>query len=544
MTPTQTHYRITRVVGEGAFGTVYEAERIGEGLSRRVAMKLLHATHTGHTPIENRLRDEARMLSLINHRAIVRVDDLIRVDNAWCVVMEFVAGADLRHLLDAGPVPARAALEIAEEVAGALHAAHSQLGPEGNPLRLVHRDIKPENIRVTNQGEVKLLDFGIARADFNAREAATQQGGLGTLVYMSAERYRGDDTHAGDVYALGVTLFELLTGVPPGSSAADSDRHPPGRKLRPQWEWLGELDPALLECITAMVAPEAEDRPTARECARRLAEMRSHLTGETLEDWAERTLPQASGPSPVLQRRPSVDAPRANTTLLSVGQMVGTPRHTPTQDSRAPWAALGLGAVVAGAIALGVAGIIGWWGWKSLDPGVSPPANAATTGPAVTPAIANTPPDTPPVAAASHGAAAPNPPAGGTALPTATVTRSGATGAPPDSAKTSRTTSTTTRTTSTTVPVPAIVPPTPTAPIAEAPPTKGTLSISGADSVVIDGPDRSSRPGSLIPGKYSAQVTFSDGTTITVNGIRVEAGRATRVRCDETFSTCGIGSPE
>ena len=115
--PGVTQYRITRVVGQGAFGTVYEGERVGEGLSRRVAMKLLNAEHSGQGHVEGRLRDEARMLSLIRHRAIVGVDDLIRVDGAWCVVMEFVDGADLGALLELGPLPARSALQIGEEVA-------------------------------------------------------------------------------------------------------------------------------------------------------------------------------------------------------------------------------------------------------------------------------------------------------------------------------------------------------------------------------------------------------------------------------------------
>ncbi len=123
MVTGNVRYQITRVVGEGAFGAVYEAQRVGEGLSRRVAMKLLHAAHAGKVGIEQRLRDEARMLSLIHHRAIVRVDDLIQVEGAWCVVMEFVDGLDVAGLLEQGPMPPRAALQVAEEIANALHAA-------------------------------------------------------------------------------------------------------------------------------------------------------------------------------------------------------------------------------------------------------------------------------------------------------------------------------------------------------------------------------------------------------------------------------------
>lgn len=567
MANAQTQYRITRMVGEGAFGTVYEGERIGEGISRRVAMKLLHAAHAGRVPLENRLRDEARMLSLINHRAIVRVDDLIKVDNAWCVVMEFVAGADLRALLDSGPVPPRAALQIAEEVAGALHAAHSQLGPEGKPLRLVHRDIKPENIRLTAQGEVKLLDFGIARAEFNAREAATQQGGMGTIVYMSAERFRGEDTHAGDVYALGVTLFELLTAVPPGNSAADADRHPPGKTLQAQWAWLVAVDPALQACIVAMMAPEPEDRPTARECARTLADIRGRLAGERLEDWAERTMPEVVAQNATPRLRSKGENTKSNATMLLVGQTVGvdgstsaTPTRTTTKSTEL--AVMGVSALLAGTLAVLVAGLVAWWGYEQF--GDVPPQVQAPVTPATSPVGAKKVPTdpTPPSGGSSTSGPAgtapktevttPSPVAvvpvtsksGATSVPVATPAPVAATPAPvatpQPGAKTSGPVATQVAT-PVAVPAPATPEVPPKAPVE---PTTGTLRFRGTESVTLDGPDANSGPGARTPGIYSANVTFSDGTKIVVNNIRVVAGRTTRVRCDASFATCSVGEPE
>lgn len=543
------------MVGEGAFGTVYEGERIGEGISRRVAMKLLHAAHAGRVPLENRLRDEARMLSLINHRAIVRVDDLIKVDNAWCVVMEFVAGADLRHLLDSGPVPPRAALQIAEEVAGALHAAHSQLGPEGKPLRLVHRDIKPENIRLTAQGEVKLLDFGIARAEFNAREAATQQGGMGTIVYMSAERFRGDDTHAGDVYALGVTLFELLTGVPPGNSAADSDRHPPGKSLQAQWAWLLAVDPALQACVVAMMASEPEDRPTARECSRTLADIRGRMAGEILEDWAERILPQVASQSPIPRQRTKGET-KSNATILLVGQTVGvdaSPAATTTKSTEL--AVMGVSALLAGTLAVLVAGLVAWWGYEQFGGATSPEVQVkAPVTPATSPVGAKKmpgDPNGPPVATStqnSGGGPAQTPPTPSiTGQPAAGTTKTESSSSSPKTGSSSEmadTTRVTPPTSRVQVPneTPAVI--SAKAPAEPTAPTTGTLRFSGPVNVALAGPDPNSRPGTCTPGIYTANVTFDDGTAIVVHDIRVVAGRTTRVKCDDTFATCSVSEPK
>ncbi len=539
MTPVSVHYRITRVVGEGAFGSVYEGERVGEGLSRRVALKLLHATHLGRSGVETRLRDEARMLALIQHRAIVRVDDLIKVDDAWCVVMEFVDGADLRHLLEHGPVPPRAAVQIAEEVASALHAAYGQTGPEGNPLRLVHRDIKPENVRLTPRGEVKLLDFGIARAEFSAREAATQVAGMGTVVYMSAERFRGEDTHAGDVYALGVTLFELLTGVPPGLSAADADRRPPGRTLRSQWSWLGEIDADLLALVKSMLSDEPEDRPTGRECARALADLRSRLPGDLLEDWAESTLgANALRPISTVSRAAraastlaALDgvAPQDRGCILKVGQTLRAAALAPLEGPQ------GLGRkLAAGAAALAVAAVVAGgvvWGMSEFTApnGAEPRAREASAVAAV-PRPLSVPAATPPAGAA---------PAIAVVLPLVLADPQVAVPPPPPPTK----------------PTVAMTPPpprtaTPTAPAPSPPaaapalaPSTGELTVSGADQVRLSGSGGSTRPGEVDPGTYSATVTFPDGTEVTVTGVRVEAGRTTHLRCDGIFVTCAVSGP-
>ena len=529
-------YRITRVIGQGAFGTVYEGERVGEGLSRRVAMKLLHTAYTGHAMVEGRLRDEARMLSLIRHRAIVGVDDLIRVDGAWCVVMEYVDGADLAELLESGPVPPRAALQVAEEVASALHAAYSQPGPDGRALHLVHRDVKPANIRLTPRGDVKLLDFGVARAEFNEREASTRAAGIGTIIYMAAERFRGEDTPAGDVYALGVSLFQLLTGVPPGASAADADRRPPGRSLRPQWTWLLELDSDLHDLLVAMMADEPGDRPTARDCARRLSELRLRIPGVPLEDWAETTIGALPAPGERAPREVSSGPGHSNSTL-AVGATLGgesaladvddapieAPRSPAPERRSVPWLRWAAAAAGVGVVCIAVATTIAALSWSALTPSavvsVPPPAVAAPTVKAPSPSVAPAP-----------------------ASSSARVGRPGT-----STAAASKSHAPTVRLPSAAVVSPAVEPASIVAPVADPPasPRTGTVTISGATGgCQIHGPDGDEPPGPLHPGSYTATVSFADGPSITVTGIRVSAGKATRVRCDAAFVTCAVGAPE
>ncbi|HND31619.1 MAG TPA: serine/threonine-protein kinase, partial [Myxococcota bacterium] len=284
-------YRVTELLGRGAFGAVYLADTVGAGLPKKVAVKVLNPDRAVSPELVGRLRDEARMLSLIHHRAIVRVDDLVQLNGQWSVIMEYVEGVDLGVLLRKGPVPPRATLAIVAEVAGALHAAYNQTGPDGVALRLVHRDIKPSNVRVTAAGEVKLLDFGVARAEFSDREVGTTHATFGTLSYMSPERFKGEDTHAGDMYAVGIMLFELLTGLRPGASAADPERTPPGKTLRPQWEWIEQLSAPLHELISDLLSPDPTRRPIGKECARTLDRIRGHIAGDTLEDWCEKVVP-------------------------------------------------------------------------------------------------------------------------------------------------------------------------------------------------------------------------------------------------------------
>ena len=185
-------FALLDVIGCGGHGTVHRAQFIGEGGFRKeVAIKLLRSNVRDDPELEQRLRDEARILGMLHHRAIVGVDRLTRIEGRWAVVMEFVQGEDLSALVLRGPMPVTVALAIIVEVASAMAAAYCTLGHDGRPLRLLHRDLKPSNVRVGPDGSVKVLDFGIARAEFTHREAETRSRTLGTEAYMAPERFFG-----------------------------------------------------------------------------------------------------------------------------------------------------------------------------------------------------------------------------------------------------------------------------------------------------------------------------------------------------------------
>ena len=280
-------YEIGGVVGRGGFGTVYRATLHTEGgFAKAVAIKVLHDDIAARADPLARLRDEARMLGLVRHRALVAADSLIHFDGRWAVVMEFVEGASLDEAIRSGPLPARAAIEAAAEVAAALDAAY-RAQPDGErPMRLLHRDVKPSNVRVGPAGEVKLLDFGVARADFDAREAQTRGVVYGSRPYLAPERLELHDSHAGDVFALGVSLAEIVTGLPPGPVAARPTAH--ADRIGPLLDAAeaASRSPEVRSLLAAMLAYEPEARPDAATVAREALRLAAGVGGPGIAEWA------------------------------------------------------------------------------------------------------------------------------------------------------------------------------------------------------------------------------------------------------------------
>ncbi|HEV3364248.1 MAG TPA: Stk1 family PASTA domain-containing Ser/Thr kinase [Acidimicrobiia bacterium] len=200
-------YEIVRHLARGGMAEVYLAH--DQLLDRRVALKVLFPEFARDPAFVQRFRREAQAAANLNHPNIVAVFDWGEEDGTYFIVMEYVEGRSLREAIQAdGPLYPNLAADLASDIAGALGYAHRN--------GVVHRDVKPGNILLTPQGQVKVTDFGIARAA-GASEGLTQTGSvMGTATYFSPEQAQGLPIDArSDVYSMGVVLYEMVCGVPP-----------------------------------------------------------------------------------------------------------------------------------------------------------------------------------------------------------------------------------------------------------------------------------------------------------------------------------------
>jgi serine/threonine protein kinase/Tol biopolymer transport system component len=203
-------YQVLARIGAGGMGEVYRAR--DARLSRDVAIKVLPDLVAADADRLRRFAQEARAIAALNHPNILTIYDIGDYEGAPYIVAELLEGEELRAELKKGPIEQRRALDYAQQVAHGLAAAHEQ--------GIVHRDLKPENLFVTKDGRVKILDFGLAKlrqpaeATVTLSEHHTRPGTvLGTVAYMSPEQVRGEEaTHRADIFALGVILYEMLSG--------------------------------------------------------------------------------------------------------------------------------------------------------------------------------------------------------------------------------------------------------------------------------------------------------------------------------------------
>ena len=200
------HYRILEEIARGGMGVVYKAEDIR--LKRLVALKFLPMEMTEDSEAKERFIQEARAASAIEHPNICVIHEINETEEGQLyMVMGYYEGETLKERIARGPLPEKEAVDIAIQIASGLSKAHKK--------GIVHRDIKPANIMVTDEGEVKILDFGVAK--LRGKSGITRTGTtVGTVAYMSPEQARGADVdHRTDIWALGVVLYEMLTGKLP-----------------------------------------------------------------------------------------------------------------------------------------------------------------------------------------------------------------------------------------------------------------------------------------------------------------------------------------
>jgi serine/threonine protein kinase/Tfp pilus assembly protein PilF len=212
---TLGHYRVLEKIGQGGMGVVYRAR--DERLERDVALKVLPADALTDDAARRQFRKEALALARLNHPNIGAVYDFDCQDGVDFLVMEFIPGATVSEKVAAG-ISEKEVLQLGRQLTAGLAAAHEQ--------GIVHRDLKPANLRVTPDGHLKILDFGLAKLlhhdpGWDATVTATQAGAVaGTVPYMAPEQLRGDTIDArADIYAAGVVLYEMATGQRPFSQS-------------------------------------------------------------------------------------------------------------------------------------------------------------------------------------------------------------------------------------------------------------------------------------------------------------------------------------
>ena len=213
---TISHYQVLEKLGEGGMGVVYRA--LDLRLNRSVAIKVLPHDAMADVDRARRFMQEARAASALNHPHIITVHEVDAAGGTDFIVMEYVTGSTLEHLIGRRLLSLKDALKYAVQIADALAAAHR--------AGIVHRDLKPGNVMITERGDAKVLDFGLAklagRADEDAQAATTYMDGaarteagtiLGTAAYMSPEQAEGKRVDArSDIFSFGSLLYEMVTG--------------------------------------------------------------------------------------------------------------------------------------------------------------------------------------------------------------------------------------------------------------------------------------------------------------------------------------------
>ncbi|MCK4412779.1 MAG: protein kinase [Candidatus Eisenbacteria sp.] len=252
-----THYRVIERIGSGGMGEVYLAE--DTTLARRVALKFLLPAYATDDHLKARFTREARATAALNHPNVVTIHEVSEYQGRPFLAMEYVGDRSLRDLIRDGECTLEMTIDFASRIADALRAAHN--------TSIVHRDVKPANVLLTPSGQPKLVDFGLAA--IRGTEALTRIGTtLGTVGYMSPEQARGGEVdHRTDIWALGVVLYEMLTGRLPFTAEHDqaviyailNERPPPASDLRP------DVPASLHHLVDRMLQKEPSRRPPDTE---------------------------------------------------------------------------------------------------------------------------------------------------------------------------------------------------------------------------------------------------------------------------------------
>ncbi len=308
-------FRLLRRIASGGMATVYEAEQIGDrSFTKRVALKVIHEKYAKQPEWLQLFIDEAKLSANLVHGNIVQIYQFEEVDGEFFMAMEYIRGVTLRSLIDhhraiGEPMPAPLAAYIVSRVCRALDYAHNFVDDSGNRLYIVHRDVSPGNILLTWDGQVKLADFGIAKARSMRDPAENRRMTIGKKHYMSPQQIVGENVDwRTDIFSTGVVLFELLAlqqlfREQETEAALDEVVIAPSPDLR---GLLPGLDQSITGLLSLAIAKDAMMRPNAA------------MFGMSLDEWCAKQ--KAPGSPERLQShlakhfpnsyRPPSDAPR------------------------------------------------------------------------------------------------------------------------------------------------------------------------------------------------------------------------------------------
>lgn len=438
-------YQLLDRLAAGGMGEVFAACQRGEhGFSRIVALKRIRPQFSSDVDFVRMFLNEARLASQLDHPNIVCVHDFGREDDEYHLIMEYLHGASLLEIMRAAasseqPVPLPHALAVVASVLAGLHHAHELRGDDGQPLGIVHRDVSPGNVMVTYDGEVKILDFGIARA---TQATQTAQGTRkGKVQYMSPEQCHGLTVdRRSDVFAVGIILYELCTMARPfrgDNEFAVMNAIVSGRFRTPSQVVDFAFPPALEQVILRALAT---DRDARFQTAQQMMDAVEQAARSLAFDLSLRALGQYAGsvcgprPWPSVPPEPPEPLPQtpspppSQTPPPPLPPVVAVPASTP--PSRWRWAP-------AAAIALAIGGLSLWLARPGPDK--TPRDDTAGSGAALEAAIAPSGSTDPPPSAALSPSAAPAPSAAAISTPPAsdlavTEPPTPAAGAPPTTA--------------------------------------------------------------------------------------------------------------
>jgi len=309
-------YQIVRQLGAGGMGTVYLA--VDSQLKRTIALKVLPKERTENDTLVRRFEAESQAAAQLKHENIVTVYDAGRIDGHLYIALEFVEGTDVHELVaKRGPLPLKRSVNYVKQIAHALEHLHKR--------GFVHRDIKPSNILVTREGLAKLTDMGLARAvDESLESNITREGTtVGTVDYMAPEQARDSQSAdiRSDIYSLGCTWYQMLTGEPPFPTGSVTNKlYSHISKPRPDPRALNRSIPEeVVAILHRMMARKADDRyQTPNELLEDIANMGSGnkridelLNGDD-ESPGETATPNYGAPTPLPARQaPHRAAPQA-----------------------------------------------------------------------------------------------------------------------------------------------------------------------------------------------------------------------------------------